>query len=52
MLKKSQESYTELIVRQQDLLSKWTKDCMTVEELSEMIVMEQFINMVSADVRL
>ena len=50
--KSRDESYRELVVRLQDLLQKWTKECTTMDELRERIVMEQFFNATSADVRL
>lgn len=50
--KKSQEeSYRELVVRQQDLLGKWMKECTNLAELRETIVMEQFLNAVPTEVQ-
>ena len=42
--KRREESFREMVVRLQDLQGKWMKDHKTVEEMSEVIVLEQFLH--------
>ena len=45
------ESHRELAIRLQDAAQKWTKDCHTIEELREAIVVEQLLNKLPEDIR-
>ena len=49
--KRREESFRETMVRLQDLQRKWMKDHKTVEEMSEVIVMEQFLNTLSPEMQ-
>jgi len=48
---KSSETARELVVRLEDLATKWTKDCKIVEELRDAVVMEQLLNMLPKEIR-
>ena len=50
--KKEGESYTEMVIRLQDLFKKWTVGCKTVEEVSEKVVIEQLVNAMPSDLRI
>ena len=50
--RKEGESYTELVIRLQDLFKKWTVECKTVEEVSEKIVIEQLLSTKPSDLRI
>ena len=45
------ESHRELVIRLQDAAQKWMKDCHTIEELREAIVVEQLLNRLPEDIR-
>ena len=49
--KKSDESHRELVVRLQDLRQKWMQKYSTVEQIGDVIVMEQFLNSLTPDLR-
>ena len=49
---KKEESNRELVVRLQDLQSKWMREYETVQDISNAIVMEQFLNTVPREVRI
>ena len=49
--KKSDESHRELVVRLQDLRQKWMQKYSTVEQIGDIIVMEQFLNSLTPDLR-
>ena len=49
--KKSDESHRELVVRLQDLRRKWMQKYSTVEQIGNVIVMEQFLNSLTPDLR-
>lgn len=42
--RKEEEMQTELVTRLKDAARKWTKNCTTLEELLDTMVMEQFLN--------
>ena len=48
---KGGEAFRELATRLQDLARKWTRECTTVEELLEAIVVEQLIHTLPEDIR-
>ena len=50
--RKLEESHEELVIRLSDLCVKWTKDCHTVSDIRQMIVMEQFLNSLAPEFRL
>ena len=50
--RRSEESHEELVIRLTDLYNKWTKDCRTMPEIREVIVMEQFLNSLTPEIRL
>ena len=43
-VKKEEETVSELTVRLNDLLQKWTKECKTVEDIRDMMVQEQLLD--------
>ena len=43
-LRQEGESFCELAIRPKDLSKKWTKDCSTLEDIGETVVIEQVIN--------
>ena len=47
--KKEGESYSELVVRLEDLGHKWTAGCETVEEVMEKVILEQVLFTMSHD---
>ena len=49
--RKPEESYHELVIRMQNLQKKWMRDCTSLEEVFDMLVMEQLINMMPSDLR-
>ena len=48
-VKKEDETVSELAVRLDDLLQKWTKDCKTVAEVRDLMVREQLLNALPRD---
>ncbi len=48
---KTGETTRELRMKLEDLTKKWTKGCDTVEKLQDVLVLEQFVNTLPADVR-
>ena len=46
------ESNRELVARLEDLASKWTKGCTSVEELKDMVIREQLLSTLPDDVRI
>ena len=46
------ESNRELVARLEDLASKWMKECTSVEELMDMVILEQLVNTVFHTIRL
>ena len=46
------ESFRELAVCLMDLSKKWTKDCNTIEDIREAVVVEQFINILPDNMRI
>ena len=52
-IKKSEdESHVELVTRTKDLVSKWSHDCTTTEDLRDLIVKELLINTLPEEVRI
>ena len=49
--RKPEEPYCELVIKMQDLQKKWMRDCTSLEEVFEMLVMEQLINTMPSDLR-
>ena len=43
--KRGEESHRELLVRLQDLAKKWVKECDTVEKVVDILVKEQFLDL-------
>lgn len=50
--RKGEETVSELMVRITDLFQKWTKSCQTVEEVQNLIVMEQLLNTLPAEIKI
>ena len=50
--KKTGESSRELVSRLNDLAHKWLKDCESVDEVEDKVVLEQFINTLSEEVKI
>ena len=50
--KKKDESHRELITRLEDLRRKWMRECTTVEQVGDLIVMEQFLNSLPGDIKI
>ncbi|KAL5489194.1 hypothetical protein EMCRGX_G018260 [Ephydatia muelleri] len=51
-VKKEDETVSELAVRLDDLLQKWTKDCKTVAEVRDLMVREQLLNALPRDLKI
>ena len=51
MVRKDGESNRELAARLDDMASKWLKDCTSIEQMKDLVVMEQLIDMLPFDVR-
>ena len=47
-----EESYSEMAIRLADLGEKWTKDCSSVEEIRDLMVLEQFIRSLTPEIRM
>ena len=52
MVKKEDKTVSELAVRLDDLLQKWTKDCKTVAEVRDLMVCEQLLNVLPRDLKI
>ena len=50
--KAEDESHVELVTRTKDLVSKWSRDCTTTEDLRDLIAKEQLINTLPEEVRI
>ena len=50
--KKEEESVSELVVRLNDVFRKWTRECDTVEQLADLMVMEQLLNTLPVNVKI
>jgi hypothetical protein len=50
-VKKEEEIYRELSTRLVDLFNKWTRECGSMEELKQVLVIEQLVNTLPSDVR-
>ena len=50
--RKDGESYTELAVRLEDLVHKWTSGCTSMEEILEKVLIEQILTMMPSDLRI
>ena len=50
--KKEDEVVSELAVRLNDLLQKWTKTCMSADEVRDRVVQEQLLNSLPMDIRI
>lgn len=50
--RKQNESNRELVARLDDLASKWLKSCKSAKEVRDKIIMEQFLNMQSEEIRI
>ena len=46
------ESNRKLVARLEDLASKWTKGCVSVEELKDMVIREQLLNRLPDELRI
>ena len=46
------ESNRKLVARLEDLASKWTKGCVSVEELKDMVIREQLLNTLPDELRI
>ena len=51
-VKKEDETVSELAVRLDDLLQKWTKDCKTVAEVRDLMLREQLLNALPRDLKI
>ncbi len=51
-MKKEEATVSELETRLQDLLERWSKDCDSVKKLRDLIVREQLLRTMPADVRI
>ena len=47
--KRTNESFREMAVRMKDLVTKWTRDCRTVDDVCELLMVEQFQNVVNGE---
>ena len=50
--KKEKESVSELVFRLNDVFRKWTRECETVEQLADLMVMEQLLNTLPVNVKI
>ena len=50
--KKEEESVGELVVRLNDVFWKWTRECDTVEQLADVMVMGQLLNILPVNVKI
>ena len=50
--KKEEESVSELVVRLNDVFWKWTRECDTVEQLADVMVMGQLLNTLPVNVKI
>ena len=51
-VKKEEETVSELTVRLNDLLQKWTKECKTVEDIRDMMVQEQLLDALPRELKI
>eukprot|EP00731_Ephydatia_muelleri_P002491 Em0001g2491a len=51
-VKKEEETVSELTVRLNDLLKKWTKECKTVQDIRDMMVQEQLLDALPRELKI
>ena len=49
--RREEESYRQLAIRADDLLSKWTKECKTVDEIRHLVATEQILESLPGEIR-